>query len=137
MSIFDEGNELQPQSINWGKVGDNVFGTKVGQRNGITTMFGLNSIYEIKIEGGMFHDKDGNEVQLKAGDVWGVWGRNDIFDAQLNRMQLGQKLGLKFTETKPSKMGNDAKIIKVYTTGELDQAFLSTIFPTEGEAQAQ
>ena len=56
--IFDDKNEVQPQSINWGKVGDHVFGTKVGQRSGVTTKFGENTIYEVKIEGGVFHDKE-------------------------------------------------------------------------------
>ncbi len=124
--IFDDKNEVQPQSINWGKVGDHIFGTKVGQRGGVSTKFGENTIYEVKAEGGVFHDKEGNEVALKTGDVWGVWGRNDIFDAQMNRMQVGQKFGLKFVESKPSSMGNDAKIIKVYTTGEMDTEWLES-----------
>jgi len=121
--IFDEKNEVQPQSINWGQVGDHVFGTKVAQR-GADTKFGKNTIFEVKVEGGVFHDKQGTEVILKAGDIWGIWGRNSIFDAQMSRMQIGQKFGLKFTESQPSSMGNDAKIIKVYTTGELDTEWL-------------
>ena len=124
--IFDESNEVQPQSINWGQVGDYLKGTKVGQRGGVNTRFGENVIFEIKVEGGTFHDKDGKAIEMKEGEVWGVWGRNDIFDAQLKRMQIGQKLGLKFTESKPSTMGNDAKIIKVFTTGEMDQAWLDS-----------
>lgn len=131
--IFDEKNEVQPQSINWGKVGDHIFGTKVGQRGDVNTKFGKNTIYEVKVEGGVFHDKEGKEVVLKAGDVWGLWGRNDIFDAQMNRMQVGQKFGLKFTESKPSSMGNDAKIIKVYTTGEIDQVYLESLAGTGGD----
>lgn len=129
--IFDESNEVQPQSINWGKVGDNIFGTKVGQRGGVATKFGeKNTVYEVKAEGGVFHTKKGEEVTLKAGDVWSVWGRNDIFDAQMNRMQIGQKFGLKFVESKPSSMGNDAKIIKVYTDGSMDEAYLESLAGT-------
>ena len=124
--IFSEQNEMQPQAINWGKVGDHVFGTKTAQRSGVKTKFGLNTIYAIKIEGGLFHDKQGVQVELKPGEVWEVWGRNDVFDAQMNRMQIGQKFGLKFTESKPSSMGNDAKIIKVYTTGEMDTEWLES-----------
>lgn len=124
--IFDDKNEVQPQSINWGKIGDYISGTKVGQRSGVSTKFGENTIYEVKAESGVFHTKEGEKVELKAGDVWGVWGRNDIFDAQMNRMQIGQKLGLKFTESKPSSMGNDAKIVKVYTTGEMDTEWLES-----------
>ena len=130
-SIFDDKNELQPQSIDWGKIGDHVFGTKVGQRSGIKTKYGLNNLYELKIEFGSFHrindDKSvGEEVVLKPGEVWSVWGRGDIFDGQFNRMQIGQKLGLKFTESQPSSKGNDAKIVKVYTTGEMDTEWLES-----------
>lgn len=125
-NIFDDKNEMQPQSINWGKVGDNLVGTKIGQKSGVKTKFGLNMLYDVKVESGVFHTKEGKEIVLKAGDVWGVWGRGDIFDGQLNRMQIGQKFGLKFVESKPSTMGNDAKIIKVYTTGEMDNAWLES-----------
>ena len=124
--FFNDSNEVQPQSINWGQVGDWLKGTKVGQRTGVKTRFGDNTIFEIMVESGSFHDDNGKTVELKAGDVWGVWGRNDIFDAQMKRMQIGQKFGLKFTESKPSTMGNDAKIIKVFTTGEMDQAWLDS-----------
>ena len=125
--IFSDKNEVQPQAVNWGKIGDNVFGVKAGQRNGINTKFGENVLFEIFVEGGFFHDKQGNKVEMKPGEVWGVWGRNDIFDAQISRMQIGQKLGLKFVESKPSSMGNDAKIIKVFTTGEIDNAYLESL----------
>jgi hypothetical protein len=122
--IFDSQNEMQPQSINWGQVGDNVVGTKVGQRSGVPTRFGKNTIYEVLVESGTFHTKDGVEVKLQSGDVWGIWGRGDIFDAQMNRMKIGQKFGLKFTESKESSKGNDAKIVKVYTTGAMNEEWL-------------
>jgi hypothetical protein len=123
--IFDEQNEVKPQSINWGKIGDNVAGIKIGQRDS-KTKFGMNTVYEIKVEGGFFHDQNGEKVTLVAGDTWSVWGRNDIFDSAMNRLQIGQKFGLKFTESKPSTMGNDAKIIKIFTTGAMDQAYLDS-----------
>ena len=132
--IFDEKNEVKPQTIDWYKVGDQVFGTKVGQRANIKTKFGPNTLYEIKAEGGVYHTKDGEEVAIKKGEIYGVWGRGDIFDGQLNRMQIGQKFGLKFTESKPSSAGNDAKIIKVYTTGEMDNEYLESLAGT-GEPQ--
>ena len=131
--IFDDKNEVKPQSINWGKVGDHVFGTKAGQRGNVQTVHGPNTLYSIKVEGGTFHKKPedgGVEVVLKSGEMWDLWGRNDIFDAQLDRMQIGQKFGLKFVEEKPSRQGNPAKIIKVYTTGEVDQAYLDSLAGT-------
>lgn len=132
-SIFDEKNLVKPQSINWGKVGDNVFGTKIAQRNGVNTKFGENSIYSVKVEGGFFHDENGVKTEMKAGESWDIWGRNDIFDAQMNRMQIGQKFGLKFIEEKPSTKGKPSKIIQVFTTGEMDTEWLESGGVTAGE----
>ena len=128
--IFNDQNEVKPQAINWGQVGDHVFGVKAGQRDNVNTRFGKNSIYSIKVDGGVFHDDHGKEVTLKPGEVWEVWGRNDIFDAQLDRMQIGQKFGLKFVESKPSTKGNDSKIVKVYTTGAIDETYLESLAGT-------
>lgn len=127
IDIFSEKNEVQPQSINWGKVGDNVFGIKVSQRDGVKTKFGDNCIFGIMADGGFFHDKSGVKVEIKKGEIWDVWGRGDIFDGQMKRLQMGQKFGLKFVESKPSTMGNDAKIIKLFTTGEIDTTYLESL----------
>lgn len=135
--IFDEQNEVKPQSINWGKVGDNVAGTKVGQRKGIKTKFGINSCYEVKVSGGFFHSKEGEKVELKDGEVWTFWGRNQIFDGAIERMQIGQIFGLKLTDIVPSTKGNDAKIIKVFTTGAVDTAWLESNPETEDGYQVQ
>ena len=133
MSIFDDKNEVQPQSVNWKEVGDNIFGTKIAVRHNVDTKFGKNSLYTIKAEGGHFTDVNGNKVEIKPGENWDVWGRNDIFNAQLDRMQIGQKLGLKLIEVTPSSKGNDFKNVKVFTTGEMDQEWLENGGMTAGE----
>jgi len=132
-SIFDDMPEVQPQSINWGKVGDIVFGTKVAQRDNVMTKFGENSIFSVKVDGGFFHDKEGVKVELTPGDTWDIWGRNDIFDAQMKRMQIGQQFKLKFTDSKPSTKGNAAKIIKVFTDGSMDKEWLEAGGVVAGE----
>ncbi len=132
-NIFDEKNEVQPQSVNWGEVGDNIFGTKIAVRHKVPTKFGPNSLYSIKATGGEFTDVHGVKVVIKEGEVWDVWGRNDIFNAQLDRMQIGQKLGLKLISTAPSGKGNDFKNVKVYTTGEMDTEWLEAGGVVAGE----
>ena len=133
MSIFDDKNEVQPQSINWGKVGDNIAGTKIAVRHKVPTKYGPNSLYSVKAEGGSFTDKNGATVTIKPGEVWDVWGRNDIFNAQMDRMQIGQKFGLKFTESRPSDSGNDLKMVKLYTIGEMDTEWLEAGGVVAGE----
>ncbi len=132
-NIFDDKNEVQPQSVNWKEVGDHIFGTKIAVRHNVDTKFGKNSLYSIKAEGGEFHDVHGTKVVINKGEVWDVWGRNDIFNAQLDRMQIGQKLGLKLIEVSPSSKGNDFKNVKVFTTGEMDQEWLEAGGVTAGE----
>jgi len=124
-NIFDDKNEVQMQSVNWGAIGDHIFGTKVAVRHNVDTQYGKNSLYSIKAEGGEFTDKHGAKVTIKPGETWDVWGRNDIFNAQLDRMQIGQKLGIKFV---PSMPGADEKFkyIKPYTAGEMDQEWLES-----------
>jgi len=134
--IFDEKNEVKPQSINWGKVGDFVEGTKIGQRKS-QTKFGENTVYEMIVDRGSFHATNGDKVDLNKGEVWSFWGRNEIFDAQVSRMQIGQRFGLKFVESKPSKMGNDAKIIKVFTAGAMNTEYLEANQGMEGGYQVQ
>lgn len=124
--IFDEKNEMKPQSVDWQKVGDNIVGTLIDVRNNLKTAFGLNTLYEIRAKSGFFHVKDSNtKVEIKEGDIWGVWGRGDIFNGQMRRIKIGQKVGLKFTETQPSSMGNPAKIIKVFNDGTMDDDWLA------------
>lgn len=126
MSIFDDKNEARPSVIDWGKVGDFVEGTFIGVRRGIETRFGLNDLYELIVKEGQYHDREtGEVVVLKDGDVCGVWGRNDIFDGTMNRLRPGQRVGLKFTESKPSSKGNDSKIVKIFMDGTMNEAWLA------------
>ena len=118
-SNFNESSEMSSMTVDWGKVEDFIVGTFVRTRRGIKTQFGTNSIYEIEAEKGSFH-KLTKKVPAKTptdinkGDLYGVWGRGDIFDGQMNSLKPGQIVKLMYVEDKPSTMGNDAKIIKIY-----------------------
>ena len=122
--IFDEKNfgeksEMSSLTVDWGKVGDYIAGTFVRARHNIKTQFGANSIYEIESAHGSFHKltkkvaaKDATIIE--KGQMWSVWGRNDLFDGQMNSLRPGQVVKVMFTDEKTSQMGNDAKIIRIY-----------------------
>lgn len=117
--IFDDSNfgadtEISGNTIDWHKVGDYVVGTFVKARHNVETVHGENSIYELFCEKGTFHKKDGTEVIVNKGDTYSVWGRNDLFDGQMNSLKPGQVIKLTFAEERPSKQGNPAKIIKIF-----------------------
>jgi len=116
---FDERSEMSSLTIDWGQVGDYIVGTFVRARHNIKTQFGENSIYEISADRGQFHKVTKKVVAkdptiINRGEIWSIWGRNDLFDGQMNALRPGQVIKVMFTEEKPSSMGNDAKIIKIY-----------------------
>ena len=122
--IFDDSNfgletEVSAATVDWGKVGDFMVGTFVKARHGVATQFGSNSIYDFFTEKGSFH-KISNKIPSETptvigkGETWAVWGRNDLFNGQMNSLKPGQVVKLTFTDSQKSRMGNDAKIIKIF-----------------------
>lgn len=125
-NIFDPKNEIKAAWLKFNKIGDWFTGTLIGKREIKNTLPGDNfgkmiKVYDFKASGGSFHSLDGSKqlietpVIVEAGQVWTLGGRI-VIDNQMRNVKLGQKVGLKFTETKPAKQKgfNDLKIIKVY-----------------------
>jgi hypothetical protein len=121
--IFDDKNfgpesEVSSNTVDWGKVGNFIVATFVKARHGIETQYGENSIYEFFAEKGSFHkltDKVAAEkpTTINKGESWSVWGRNDLFNGQMNSLKPGQVVKLIFVEETKGQ-GNPAKIIKIY-----------------------
>jgi hypothetical protein len=133
MSNFDEGNfndksEAKSSVLEWGKIGDFLVGTFVKARHDIETKYGPNSMYELVAERGQYHrlfDKvpDATATVINKGEVFNVWGRNDIFNGIMNGLRPGQIVKLTFTEEKKTANGV-GKIIKVYTPKDNEGKFL-------------
>lgn len=147
--IFDDSNfgaetEVSGNTVDWGKVGDFMAGTFVKARHGIETVHGENSIYEFFCERGSFH-KIVNKIvaaeptTINKGDNFSVWGRNDMFNGQMNSLKPGQVVKITYTEERPSKQGNPAKIIKIFAPKNNDgsvvmnQAWLDAQSVTGGD----
>ena len=114
---FGESSEMSSQTVDWGQVGDFILGTFVKARHGVQTQYGENSIYEFVVERGSFHKLTKKKPAAEAtamlkGEIWNVWGRNDIFNGMLNSLRPGQIVKLVYSEEKETKMGM-SKIVKI------------------------
>lgn len=95
---YDDLPEVEGEIINWDEVGQVVCGTYVGKSKPINTKFGINHLYEIKND---------------EGEIVKFWGRK-IIDDKMKFFKFGTKVKVHFVASRPSKMGNDWKEIKVY-----------------------
>lgn len=132
--IFGQDNEVRSSWIKWGKIGDKIAGTLVSVRQMESQLPGkkgeMVNIYEILASGGEFHDINDKVIAEEAtvieeGQLWLVGGGLGLDNAMRN-IKLGQKIGIKFTEEKPTKTKgfNPTKVKKVYSTGEMNQKWL-------------
>ena len=127
-NIFDAANEVKSSWIKWGMPKDFVEGTLIDIREIESQIPGkegeMNKIYEIRAKSGSFHalDEKKNPVAeatvIETGDVWTVGGKPGI-DTQMRNAKIGQFVGMRFVEEKPSKTTgfNPTKVIKVYLGG--------------------
>lgn len=99
INVFDEVK--QGKFFKFEKVGDSIQGTYIDKMTGVPTKFGNQIVYILK-------DKEGN--------IWNVGiAENKLkFHARMDGIFLGQIVGFRFDETRPSDKGNDAKIIRIY-----------------------
>ena len=107
---YDDLPEVEGEIINWDEVGQVVCGTYVGKSKPINTKFGVNHLYEIKND---------------EGEIVKFWGRK-IIDDKMKFFKFGTKVKVHFVASRPSKMGNDWKEIKVYGNPKIvDEEWLS------------
>jgi len=131
--IFNPENELKNKNVNWNVPGED-FLVGVLLSHSVKQVKSLKDgtmqdkhVYEIKAKEGSWHNLDDRKKLIdkpelaEAGDTIIMWGRPGI-DAQMKKIKIGQVFGAKFTEEfEPSQKGfNPTKIIKVYTSGEMD-----------------
>lgn len=123
--LFAPENAVGRSRVVFGKVGDFIKGTLVDIReiedSGPYGKGGKVKIYEILTETGSFHELDDKRnpkdpaIKIGAGEYYSVFGKPSIDDA-MRRIKLGQIVGIRFTEEKPSKTKgyNPSKVIKVF-----------------------
>lgn len=122
---FDEGNLVKSNWVKFSKIGDNIFGTLVSVREQLSNLPDRQGekqkVYEIKADGGEYHDIDGKKqvvepgVKILPGDVFNIGG-SDAVDSQMRNVRIGTKIGIRFDDEKESKTKgyNPTKIKRVY-----------------------
>jgi hypothetical protein len=135
--IFNEDNEVKSSFVTWGKVGDYFVGTLIGKRvvpNTLSETPGATqTVYEFKMKEGTFHRLENKipveeATPINKGEVYNVGGKVGI-DAQMRNIKPATIVGMKFIEEKEAKKKgfNKLKVVKVYTTGELDKEYLDEL----------
>lgn len=145
MSKENWDNDNNQVKSNWVKfyvpMEDKVFGTLIAKRTIKSQLPGKEGedamVYELKADMGSFHEVDASKkvipepVVITPGEIWNVGGKNTI-DAQMRNVRIGQKVGFKFIDEKPSKTKGfaPAKNIKIYApknddgTPQMDEEWL-------------
>ena len=122
----DDSNQVKS---NWVKFyvpkEDKVFGTLIAKRTVKSQLPGHEGedamVYDLKADMGSYHDVDDSKKIIpepfivNADEVYSIGGKNTI-DIQMRNIKLGQKIGFKFIDEKPSKTKGfaPAKNIKVF-----------------------
>jgi len=133
--LFDEENEVKPdyKNLAWGRVGDWFKGTLTDNTrqipNNLSQKKEMQTIFEFKAHGGSFHDIINKVVQeiptvVNKGEFWSLITSKPALLSVLNKVKIGQVVGLRFKESKEAKTPgfDDAKIISVYP-GEMDAEY--------------
>lgn len=141
----DASNEVPS---NWVKFNvpmeDKIMGTLIAKRTVKSTIPGREdedtTVYELKADVGSFHELDESKklietpITVNEGEIWSIGGKNAI-DVQMRNIKIGQKVGFKFIDEKPSKTKGfaPAKNIKVYApknddgTPKMDEEWLESL----------
>ena len=133
---YSEDDVMSSPWVKWGKIGDNIHGTlvAVSKRTSVNNYSGKEEtslVYEIKADGGEYHDIDEKKnpiepaIVINPGDLFNV-GDHFTFGPVMKNVKLGQKIKIAFTEEKSSKTKGNApmKVRKVYSKGVMDEEWL-------------
>lgn len=140
MQEKNEWSEVKNSFWKRNKIGDHIIGTLIGVREIQSQLPGkekeMVKIYEVKADSGECHDIDDKKqvieepIVINEGEIWNIGGGSkespSIIDNQFRNIKLGQKVKVEFVDEKPPKKKgfNPMKVIKVFTNGKMDDAWL-------------
>lgn len=133
--IFNDDNavKVEYKTVKFGKVGDFIKGTLTGNTkqlvNNLSPKKEMQTVFEIKVQAGSLHlinkrVADEKPTVLEPGEYWSYITSKPIMLDMLKNIKIGQIVGLRLAEVKPSKQAgyDDTKIIKVYP-GPMDDTY--------------
>ncbi len=132
--LFDPSNEVKPQWMKWGKIGDRIRATLLGVRDMDSQLPGKEGtkvkVYECRVHDGQYHVLDENKqiVEMpnvfRPGEIVLIGGKPGI-DNGMRYVKPGQIFGMSYSGNKPSKTNgfSPTKTIKVFA-GEMDPEYM-------------
>lgn len=118
---FSGAREVAPSQVSFSKIGDYIIGYFSGSKDVIANDKAV-KIYELKGIQGEFHtsttttddngnksttvDKDG--IQVVENEFYTVWGGKSAIDDLFKKAKIGQKVGIRFEKSIPSKTKGNA-----------------------------
>lgn len=125
--------KVEYNNLKFGKIGDWFKGTLTDNSRQIPNVLSqrkeMQTIFQFKAKGGSFHNIVKKQVEaeptlINKDAFWSFITSKPGILSQLKQAQIGQVIGLKFSELKESKQPgfDDTKIIKVYL-GEMDPEY--------------
>lgn len=138
--MTDSYEEVRSNWVKFNKQDDYIKGTLIDifVPDALDQYGKKNRTYIMKGIEGKFFGNDENKVvdssptSIEPGEIYRVGSKPQV-DAQMTKIQLGQKVMFKLTELRPTKKGNPAKIIKVFA-GPMDESFVKDV---EEKAKAE
>lgn len=130
-SEMEGGQELKPNSVSFGKVGDWIKGTYVGVKK-VTANEKTTNLYEITGIAGQYtpiensFDENGQKVskllapvKVNPGEYYSIWGGKSAIDDGFKKAKFGEIVGVMFKEASPSKKAGHSpfKIMMVKSFG--------------------
>lgn len=133
--LFNEANEVKIEynTIKFGKIGDFFKGTLTDNSkqmvNNLSARKEMQTVFEFKAKAGKLHILVNKQVPAEPtmavpGEFYSLITSKPAILNQLKKAQLGQVVGLRFTETIKNKQPgfDDTKVIKVFL-GEMDPEY--------------
>jgi len=126
------GTEVTSQVVPFSVVGDFVRGTYTSKK-AVTTQYGPNTVYEIKLAVGLWHNKEKTKkITGEAGEYVAIFGGKNQVDGLFAKSKLGDIVALQLKEEKPTKKGNPWKNFLAKTYGA-DPEYMGEDSSAEGE----
>jgi hypothetical protein len=118
---FLGAREVTPSQVSFSKIGDYIIGYFNGSKDVIANDKAV-KIYELKGIQGEFHtstttiDDNGNKsitvdkdaIKVGENEFYTVWGGKSAIDDLFKKAKLGQKVGIRFERSIPSKTKGNA-----------------------------
>ena len=144
MAVSEDGFK-KPETNSWkpGKPGDAIKGIYTGSVREFEGQYGKTHIYELVGIEGEWHEMDedgkpvGSAVKVEAGTSYSLFARK-TFEDDLKRAKPGQKILVKFTESRKPKSGGKMYKYVEALLGPMDEEWVKqNVVPVAADSDTE